>query len=94
MLKTDISNEPKRALQKPLTEKPGATYPANIKSKAFNTNVNSPNVKKFIGNVMNVKIGRTNILINPITITTSKAAQKLETLIPGIIQAISIIAKE
>lgn len=86
--------DPSKALQKPLTEKPGAIYPANHNKNAFITNVNNPNVKKLIGSVINSRIGFKKEFINPIKIVTNNAVTKLLTVIPGISQAMKTIATE
>lgn len=86
--------EPNNALQKPSTLNPGAAHPASIRSRAFTTSVKSPSVRKFIGRVINIKTGFIKVFIKPIIILTKSAAQKLLTLIPGIIHATKTIASE
>lgn len=53
ILNSDNTIEPSSALKKPSTSSPGVIHPASISSSAFNTKLNKPTVKKFIGSVIN-----------------------------------------
>jgi len=85
--------EPNSALKKPSTSRPGVIAPASMKSSAFITKENNPSVRKFIGSEINCTRGFINVLIIAIITHASAALQKPSTLIPGISQAIKIIAK-
>lgn len=89
--KIDIIIEPKRALQKPSTEKPGVKNPANINKRAFKIRLKRPKVNIFMGNVITCKTGFINIFISAKIIATTSAPVNPSTLIPGTIQAVNII---
>ena len=92
-LQTERIKEPNNALKKPSTCNPGVIHPASIKSNAFITRLNSPTVKIFIGSEINFITGLTNTLIMAMTTQASIALQKFATDIPGISQAVKIIAR-
>ncbi|HPU30724.1 MAG TPA: hypothetical protein PLM71_10460 [Syntrophorhabdaceae bacterium] len=50
---------------------------------AFITNVNKPNVKMFMGRVMNMRTGFMKMLIIPRNKATQRADKKLLTVTPG-----------
>lgn len=93
MLRIERSKEPISALKNPSTSNPGETNPANIKSKALITSVNRPRVRIFIGRVTRTRNGLMKTLISAITMATMSALQNVSTEIPGITQAINIIAR-
>jgi len=81
------------AIQKPLTEKPFITDDANKIIKALMTKVNKPNVKIFMGKVIKIKIGLSNILTMPKNNASQSAVQKPATVTPGIKYELIIMAK-
>jgi len=75
-----ISNDTKRADQKPLTENPGIT-PEAIKSKrALITKVKRPRLRMFMGRVNTSRIGLKNAFKIP-----SRAAEKIAEKNPSIL---------
>ena len=85
--------EPNKAFKKPSTSKPGVIQPANINKRAFKTRLNIPRVITLIGKVITCKSGLIKVLISARIMQTNIALKKFSTRIPGIIQAVRIIAK-
>ena len=90
--KKDITNEPKSALKKPSTSNPGASLPRSRSNAALITKINKPRVIMLIGRVISIISGFMKIFISAIITTTSMALLKPSTSIPGISQAVNIIA--
>lgn len=90
--RNESKSEPSRALQNPSIATPGAKYPASRNNRALMIKPNNPNVKRFIGSVINVTSGRIKILINAIITQISNALCRLPTSIPGTSQPTNITA--
>ena len=82
------------AHQKFLTVKPDTKRAVNKISDALMTKVNRPRVKILIGRVKSRMIGRIIRLISPKTKAATRAAEKLTTLMPGVIDERPKITKE
>src|SRR3989339_1451640 len=82
-LTIDKINAPQNAGQKPATKKPSTKLATNQNSKAFITNVNSPSVKMFTGNVRITKTGFMTAFTKPKIKAAIKAAYQPLTVIPG-----------
>lgn len=85
---------PKKALQKFVIVIPGTRWATNINNNALITNTNSPNVNIFIGKKNKTNAGLIKVFTRAITIADNIAVEKLETTIPGTIQAVSITAND
>ncbi len=75
--------EPNKALQKPVTEKPGTNHAAKPNIAALITKVNNPSVKIDMGSVNSSIIGLTKILTSPIMMVAIIATPKPLIAIPG-----------
>ena len=94
ILRADKINEPKSALQKPSTVKPGVKCPASINKSALITRLKRPSVTRFIGRVMRYTSGFKIALMSPIITTAINADWSPVMLIPGISHAINRITRE
>jgi hypothetical protein len=75
---------PKIADHQLLTSNPDSTAAAILITAPLITNVNSPKVKRLIGNVKKIRTGQINVFTRPIAKAAKTAAQKPLTLNPGI----------
>jgi hypothetical protein len=73
----DRTNEKSSAHQKLSTVNPGTIVVVSIIRRAFNINVNKPNVMIFTGRVRIKRIGFKNTLMTPSTTATINAVTKL-----------------
>ncbi len=94
ILSADKMNEPRSALQKPSTVKPGVRCPASINKSALITRLKSPNVTTLMGRVIRYTSGFKTALISPIIMTAINADCSPVILIPGISHAIKSITSE
>ena len=81
-----------KAEKNPRTSKPLIIEDASKIIKALITNVNKPNVKRFMGKVKRIKIGFKVTFTIPKNIASQKAGQNPPILIPGINKAVNRIA--
>jgi len=86
-------NAPIKAGINPRTSKPGTIKAVALIKKALITNVNSPRVRIFIGNVKSTIIGLIKALMIPRTSATISAVTKELTLNPGRYWEIKSIVK-
>ena len=73
ILRAESINDPKSALQKPSTLKPGVRWLASINNNALMTRLKSPRVIILIGNVIRYTRGFRIALIKPIITIAIKA---------------------
>ena len=78
----DNAIDPKIAASHPSISNPGKKAAQIFKTAPFTTNVNSPKVKIFIGNVKNIKTGQMVMLARPMRAAANSAAKKPLTLKP------------